>query len=273
MSRETENFSMYSLMSMRIMAVSSSNRNSARARASSVLPTPVGPRKRNEPIGRRGPSGRRGPGGRRRRRPAMASSWPTTRSCSRSSMWTSLAGSPSSSARHRDAGPGGDDLGDVVRVDLLLEHAGLAPPAAAMAASCSLSRFCSSTCRAVLELGGACRSRPRARPASISTWSASSSALVWRSAAMAAFSVSQLLLHGRRPPRRSRPAPSRGPRGAPWRRRPSPCAGPRARSPAGCAAARARRARRASSRSPCAAGWRPRPPGRSPCRAGSGRLM
>ena len=37
---------------MRIMAFSSSNRNSARARASSVLPTPVGPRKMNEPIGR-----------------------------------------------------------------------------------------------------------------------------------------------------------------------------------------------------------------------------
>ena len=42
---------MYSLMSMRTIAVSSSNRNSASARASSVLPTPVGPRNRNEPIG------------------------------------------------------------------------------------------------------------------------------------------------------------------------------------------------------------------------------
>jgi hypothetical protein len=45
---------MYSLMSMRTMAFSSSNRNSASALASSVLPTPVGPRKRNEPIGRFG---------------------------------------------------------------------------------------------------------------------------------------------------------------------------------------------------------------------------
>ena len=35
---------MYSDMSRRTMAFSSSNRNSARARASSVLPTPVGPR-------------------------------------------------------------------------------------------------------------------------------------------------------------------------------------------------------------------------------------
>ena len=43
---------MYSLMSIRVIARSSSNRNSARARASSVLPTPVGPRNRNEPSGR-----------------------------------------------------------------------------------------------------------------------------------------------------------------------------------------------------------------------------
>src|SRR5438552_1110736 len=42
---------MYSPMSMRTMAFSSSNRYSARARASSVLPTPVGPRNMNEPTG------------------------------------------------------------------------------------------------------------------------------------------------------------------------------------------------------------------------------
>ena len=54
MRRDTECFSMYSPMSMRTMCVSSSNRNSASARASSVLPTPVGPRKMNEPIGRFG---------------------------------------------------------------------------------------------------------------------------------------------------------------------------------------------------------------------------
>ena len=52
--RATECFSMYSLMSMRTMACSSSKRNSASARAVSVLPTPVGPRKMNEPIGRSG---------------------------------------------------------------------------------------------------------------------------------------------------------------------------------------------------------------------------
>ncbi len=45
---------MYSDMSMRTMARSSSKRNSASARATSVLPTPVGPRKRKEPMGRLG---------------------------------------------------------------------------------------------------------------------------------------------------------------------------------------------------------------------------
>ena len=42
---------MYSLISIRTMLFSSSNRFSASALASSVLPTPVGPRNRNEPIG------------------------------------------------------------------------------------------------------------------------------------------------------------------------------------------------------------------------------
>jgi hypothetical protein len=41
-------------MSMRTIASCVSNMNSASARASSVLPTPVGPRNRNEPIGRSG---------------------------------------------------------------------------------------------------------------------------------------------------------------------------------------------------------------------------
>ena len=41
-------------MSMRTIARSSSNRKSASDLASSVLPTPVGPRKRNDPVGRSG---------------------------------------------------------------------------------------------------------------------------------------------------------------------------------------------------------------------------
>src|SRR3990170_4677424 len=45
---------MYSDMSIRTIASSSPNRNSASVRASSVLPTPEGPRKMNEPVGRLG---------------------------------------------------------------------------------------------------------------------------------------------------------------------------------------------------------------------------
>ena len=51
MRRDTEYFSMYSLMSIRTILLSSSNKLSAKAFASSVLPTPVGPRNKNEPIG------------------------------------------------------------------------------------------------------------------------------------------------------------------------------------------------------------------------------
>ena len=87
---------MYSDMSMRTIAVSSSNRNAASALVSSVLPTPVGPRNMNEPIGRFGscrPA--------RARRTAVdtavtASFWPTTRLASSLSIFSSLSRSPSS---------------------------------------------------------------------------------------------------------------------------------------------------------------------------------
>src|SRR5919204_651426 len=49
-SRDTECFSMYSDMSTWIIASSSPKRNSARVRASSVLPTPDGPRKMKVPV-------------------------------------------------------------------------------------------------------------------------------------------------------------------------------------------------------------------------------
>ena len=87
---------MNSLMSMRTIASGESNRNSASALHSSVLPTPVGPRNRNEPLGRFG-SDRPA----RERRTAsdttlIASSWPTTRVCSASSIFSSFSRSPSS---------------------------------------------------------------------------------------------------------------------------------------------------------------------------------
>ena len=85
---------MYSDMSKRMSAVSLPKRNCASARASSVLPTPVGPRNMKLPTGRFGflsPA--------RDRRIArdtaeMARSWLTTRRCSSSSIRSSL--SPSS---------------------------------------------------------------------------------------------------------------------------------------------------------------------------------
>ncbi len=95
MRRATEWRSEYSDMSMRTMARSSSKRKSARLLASSVLPTPVGPRKRNEPVGR---SGSETPA--RVRRTASdtartASVWPMRRAPMCSSMCSSFSDSPS----------------------------------------------------------------------------------------------------------------------------------------------------------------------------------
>src|SRR5579885_3013516 len=98
---------MYSLMSMRTSACSSSKRNSANARASSVLPTPVGPRKINDPMGRLGSFS---PARARTTASATAdtaSSCPITRLCSSSSRWLSFWTSPSISRAtgtpvHRD---------------------------------------------------------------------------------------------------------------------------------------------------------------------------
>ena len=86
---------MYSDISIRTMLFSSSNRFWASAFASSVLPTPVGPRKRNEPIGFEGsliPA--------LERRIASvtfstASSWPTTLLWSSSARWSVFSRSPS----------------------------------------------------------------------------------------------------------------------------------------------------------------------------------
>ena len=90
-------------MSSRTIRSSSPNSASASARASSVLPTPVGPRNRKLPTGR---SGSASPARERRTASATtltASSWPTTRSCrcpsrrssrSRSSSVSWLTGMP-----------------------------------------------------------------------------------------------------------------------------------------------------------------------------------
>src|SRR6476659_6552784 len=101
MSRATACFSMYSDMSMRTIDCSSSNRNSARARAVSVFPTPVGPRKMNEPIGRLGSC-----------RPARELAVELRQALA-------LA---FHHPRDGDAGPSRDDFGDVFRSDLFLQE-------------------------------------------------------------------------------------------------------------------------------------------------------
>ena len=90
---------MYSDMSIRIIDSSSPKRNSAKVRASSVLPTPEGPRNTNEPVGRFGslrPA--------RERRIALeiistAACWPMTRLWSSSSMRISFCVSASVSLK------------------------------------------------------------------------------------------------------------------------------------------------------------------------------
>jgi len=88
---------MYSDMSTRMRADASAKRKRASARASSVFPTPVGPEKMNEPMGR---FGSLSPA--RERRMArdtalMASSCPTTEKCSSSSIRMSREASASCS--------------------------------------------------------------------------------------------------------------------------------------------------------------------------------
>src|SRR3979409_2102548 len=116
---------MYSDMSRRTIAVSSLNRYSASALVSSVLPTPVGPRNMNEPIGRFGscrPA--------RERRTAVAT--PPTASARPDHRVPRLSGARLDlhqlvlfAFQHLvdgNAGPARHHLGDVVGGDGLLHH-------------------------------------------------------------------------------------------------------------------------------------------------------
>ena len=137
---------MNSLMSTLMSASSLPNMNSASALASSVFPTPVGPRKMNEPIGRLGsfrPA--------RARRTALetipiASSWPMTRLVERLLHLEQALGLLLRDAGDRDAGPHRDDLGDLLLVDLRLLAADL-PPATRCAAASTRSRGVASASR------------------------------------------------------------------------------------------------------------------------------
>ena len=114
---------MYSDMSMRSTARSSSKSSAASVRASSVLPTPVGPRNRNEPIGTVGIAEARA------RAPdgvgdgldglVLADHALVQAPFERDELLHLAL----EQARDGDARPGGDDLGDVVGRDLLVEQA------------------------------------------------------------------------------------------------------------------------------------------------------
>src|SRR3970040_761390 len=109
---------MNSLMSMRMRCSSESNRKLASDLHSSVLPTPVGTRNRKEPYGRFGsdrPERERRMASDTRR---TASSCPTTRSCSLSSMCSGLYAPPAISLAPGNAGRAAHHFGDLFRADL-----------------------------------------------------------------------------------------------------------------------------------------------------------
>ena len=171
---------MYSLMSMRIIARSSSNKNSASARASSVLPTPVGPRNRNEPIGPllvaepRARAAHRVGDGRRARRPARPRAGAGSPPCARS-----FCISPSSILRHGNAGPlarRSPAMSSSVTSSLQVRCPSPAPRASS-ARSSSIS-FSSVRDLAVLNLGGLAEVARALRACSSSTRSSSSCGLL-----------------------------------------------------------------------------------------------
>ena len=219
----------------------------------------------------------------RERRSALAtaltaSSWPITRSCSRSSMCTSFSISPSSSRDDRHPRPLRHDLGDVLGVDLLLEvpmprRPGCLPAASVLAClRRPPSRLVSSGI--VPYWSSAARPRsPARRACSSSTSRLLELLLKVGDRADRLLLLLPLGVHRRRALASPRPAPARAARGARRcrRRRTRARRATAARSPAAGCGGRPRRSRSAWSRSPCGSAPPPRRPGRSPCRAGSGR--
>ena len=172
-------------MSMRTIARSSSKRKSASALASSVLPVPVGPRNRNEPVGRFGSE----MPARERRTASLTALHGVAAGRSAAAPMTvsissSLAVSPCEHPAGRDAGPGLDDLGDLLGADLLADQrlessALLGRPRRPRSASpargstvvdlagrleVALAQQPVGLDRAAGRAGGAARPRPRARP-------------------------------------------------------------------------------------------------------------
>ena len=120
--RDTVCFSWYSDMSMRTIACSSSNRNSASARASSVLPTPVGPRNRKLPSGRLGsckPGARAADGVRDGDDRLVLADDALVQPLFHVNQLLNFA---FHQPADRDVRPLADDFGDVFLVDFLLQH-------------------------------------------------------------------------------------------------------------------------------------------------------
>ena len=172
---------------------------------------------------------RRARAGSRWRRRVIASSWPTTRWCSRSSMLQQLLDLAFHQPADRDVRPAADDLGDVLLVDLLLQHAlvllQLGEPRLLLAGSAARAPAAGRTAAPRPS-----RSRRPAARARISRRTCSSSSFSLRERLDRVL----LLLPVRRQPvlllLEVRPAPSRASPAAPSTPCPFPCAAPRARS-------------------------------------------
>ena len=183
---------MYSDMSIRTIACSESNMNSASARASSVLPTPVGPMKR------------------KRADRAVGVLQPGARAAQRVGhgldglvladhalvqallhVHELLATSDSMQPRHGDARPAGHHLGHVLVVDLLLEEGAVGLQLAQLRLLLAVTSSLELGDLAVAQLGGALRGRRRARRARRRGGPAPGCSLAPRMASMASFSPCQ----------------------------------------------------------------------------------
>ena len=259
---------MYSLMSMRTIAVSSSNRklgerlgqlglaDAGRAQEHERADRPVGVLQ----AGARAAHGRGD--GLDRLAAGRPRAWPA-----RPPSCKQLVALAFEHLVDGNAGPARDDLGDLVGRHGLLHHGAALPSSP----SSALQLLLQVRDHAVGELAGASRGRPGAAPAPARC--ARCVELLFE-----LLGVAELALLGLPALRqrlatspRARRSTSRAWRGGPWRPRPSPSSAPRARSSSASGRGRWRRAPRAWSRPACAGARRPRRRGRSPCRAGSGR--
>ena len=242
---------MNSLMSMRIRCSSLSNRKPASALHSSVLPTPVGPRNRKEPVGRFG-SDR--PARERRialATAAIASSWPTTRSCSLASICSSLSRSPCISLETgmpvARATTSAISSAPTMRAQQLRLAACRRPSSASLACA-SFSVFSSSGSLPYCSSATLLKSPLRLSSSIWKRMRSISSLHVRRALRGGLLGLPDLLEVGVLALAAWRSLPRSG-RSASARPRPSPCAPPRARSSAGSAGGRACPSPRAWSRS------------------------